>query len=300
MIEIKNRTDLKQFRHKSGIYMFLNIINDKKYIGQAIDLNARLLYHLSCIRRHLDKSVLYKAVLKYGFKNFKIYILTVFPPHNNLKKNLDLAEKIYIQFYDTYKNGYNCTLGGDGGKLGFKLTKEQIDKIKERQKGKTPICAGFNKRRIFLYNFVEKYYVDFESATEASRQLKSKYGIDICTSSIESAAKGRNKRANNFIAAYNEKSLEDRIIKYTEYLIKNKYRSIRPDYDKYFKWLLTVADNDGFIPTSAEISKILNISRSSIIEWNRVLKDKIQTVRIGQKDRKQIINYDQYKSKENV
>ena len=34
----------------------------------------------------------------------------------------------YIEKYNGYTNGYNCTKGGDGGILGYKMTDEQKEK----------------------------------------------------------------------------------------------------------------------------------------------------------------------------
>jgi hypothetical protein len=44
---------------------------------------------------------------KYGFHNFKIKEL-------EYCDNCEEREKYYIHYYDTYKHGYNATLGGDG------------------------------------------------------------------------------------------------------------------------------------------------------------------------------------------
>ena len=40
----------------------------------------------------------------------------------------------YINKYSSYTNGYNQTLGGDGGILGYKFTEEQLKAHVERGK----------------------------------------------------------------------------------------------------------------------------------------------------------------------
>ena len=50
-----------------------------------------------------------------------------------LCNKMDEDEKYYIEKYNSYSNGYNCTLGGDGGVLGYKMTDEQKEKIRRNQ-----------------------------------------------------------------------------------------------------------------------------------------------------------------------
>lgn len=297
MIEIKNKTELRRYKNIPGIYMFVNILNDKKYIGQSVDLYSRISYHISCIKRRCFAiKALYKAVLKYGIDNFKIYILTTFPRHQNLRKNLNLAEQIYIQFYNTYKNGYNCTLGGDGGVLGYRWSDERRSSWSEYMKRNNKLDHDSCKKKVYLYNFVENYYVEYNSVIEASEHL-SKSENNIYPICISQNAQGKTHRVGDFIAAYDKDKLEAKIKEFSDFISKNKYKSIRPNYDKYFNWLVTIADDNGLIPPAKEISTMLNINMCSIQNWNRQLGNRLENIRIGTKDRKRIVNYEQYKGK---
>ena len=67
----------------------------------------------------------YNALKKYGWDNFAHEIIEKDIPNDKI----DEKEKYYIHYYDTYNNGYNATLGGDGGRTSSKLTPQDIDSI---------------------------------------------------------------------------------------------------------------------------------------------------------------------------
>ena len=85
------------------IYKATNEINGKSYIGQTSrSLEDRKKNHLNAN----DNLYFHNALKKY---NFQWTIL-----ENNIsEKELHIKEKKYIQKYNTYKNGYNMTPGGE-------------------------------------------------------------------------------------------------------------------------------------------------------------------------------------------
>ena len=103
------------------IYQIVNKINQKKYIGKTEKINPedRWREHLKDAQRDYRKDrALYRAINKYGVNNFEFSILeeTNFPNER---------EQYYIQYYDTYHNGYNETLGGDGASY-LELPEQEI------------------------------------------------------------------------------------------------------------------------------------------------------------------------------
>lgn len=120
---------LRKVPNIPGIYIIKNNINGKCYIGQSFKLKKRLLAHINnySANRYPD-ILLYRAFDKYGIDNFSFGLLYVVDFQYNgkewLKTHLDELEKNYIQEYNSYINGYNQTLGGDVGVLGFKHTEE--------------------------------------------------------------------------------------------------------------------------------------------------------------------------------
>lgn len=113
------------------IYKTTNLINGKEYVG--FDTKNRIDYLGS--GKHLNK-----AIEKYEKVNFKKRILC---KCNNVSE-LHKAEKLYIELYDTFNNGYNLTLGGEGGDTfsGKKHTKKTLLKMSNSAKGR----VAWNKR----------------------------------------------------------------------------------------------------------------------------------------------------------
>ena len=91
------------------IYKITNKVNNKVYIGQTIKtVEKRFQQHKNnSNKEYFSQIVLYKAFNKYGIENFICEQIEQVP--NNL---LDEREKYWIEYYDSYFNGYNSTLGG--------------------------------------------------------------------------------------------------------------------------------------------------------------------------------------------
>ena len=91
------------------IYKITNTLNDKVYIGQTIKtVQKRFTQHKNnSNKEYFSQIVLYKAFNKYGIENFVCEEIEEVP-----NDKLDEREKYWIEYYDSYFNGYNSTLGG--------------------------------------------------------------------------------------------------------------------------------------------------------------------------------------------
>ena len=93
-----------------GIYKITNKINNKVYIGQSRDIvdrwNAHKYYTYS------SKTKLQNAFTKYGISNFTFEVIEECDI-----KDLDEKEKYWINYYNSYEDGYNMTLGGQEGRI---------------------------------------------------------------------------------------------------------------------------------------------------------------------------------------
>ena len=101
-----------------GIYRIYNIDTNKSYIGQAVKLKKRLLEHLGTFpKNNLQHIAIYRAFSCHCEEKFSFEVLYKVDFEYNgkeeLKSILDEKEKHYIKEYDSYKNGYNSTEGGD-------------------------------------------------------------------------------------------------------------------------------------------------------------------------------------------
>lgn len=130
----------------SGIYCIENIINGKKYIGQAKNCCRRIMGHKSTLRGgYSGCSYLQHAWNKYKEKNFKFYILI---ECINNKELLDKLETFYIKYYNTTNVdfGYNITYGGGGGR-GIVHTEEQKLAQSKRMSGESHPLYGIPMRQ---------------------------------------------------------------------------------------------------------------------------------------------------------
>lgn len=127
-----------------GIYKITNLINQKIYIGQSVDIERRWKEHLrsgqpekyACKSERDINTPIHLAMQKYGIENFKLEIICICE-----QENLNDLEKYYIKFYDSTNKlkGYNISEGGQdkvGAKGEFhsqaKLNQKQVDEIYTR------------------------------------------------------------------------------------------------------------------------------------------------------------------------
>lgn len=95
-----------------GIYCIENINNNKKYIGQSVNIYKRWRTHKSNLNQHRHvNDYLQRAWDKYGENCFRFYILEVCDI-----LQLDEFEIKYIEQFDTtnIQSGYNLNTGGNG------------------------------------------------------------------------------------------------------------------------------------------------------------------------------------------
>lgn len=121
--------------HYNCVYMYINKINNKKYVGQTKDFNKRHREHKT---KSNNKTYIDRAFNKYGEENFEIIILK-----ENLKTQclMDLYECYYIKKYKCLnEENYNISDGGYGGnKYAGKTEEEMLEfrhKMSEINKGK--------------------------------------------------------------------------------------------------------------------------------------------------------------------
>ena len=120
------------------IYQITNDINGKIYIGKTeFSIEKRFKEHCNdAFRERNEKRPLYAAMRKYGIEHFHIELIEE-------TDNPTEREIFWIEQKQSFKYGYNATMGGDG--------KKYID-----------------------YNLVVATYKEVENIAEVARQL----GID--------------------------------------------------------------------------------------------------------------------------
>ena len=131
-----------------GIYKVTNKINGKVYIGQSVDIGRRWRQHMTAE----DDIYFHKAIQKYGVENFEWEVI-----EQCKKKDLDERESYWIEYYDSFNKGYNCTKGGGGVGIG---------EDHPRWKGGVSLDPEYNKQ----------YYE--ANKEQAKQQMKEYYGAN--------------------------------------------------------------------------------------------------------------------------
>ena len=157
--------------------------NGKKYVGitsQAIQKrwrNGKGYLEYSKEKRQFNQHFV-NAIKKYGWNNFE---------HIILEDNLDELEarekeKQYIKLYDSFKNGYNATTGGEGC-WNHKVSEEAKEKISKANKGNIPWNKGISlseeaKKHLSEMNKGKPSYVRTpEHKLKMSKIQKGKHNI---------------------------------------------------------------------------------------------------------------------------
>lgn len=125
-----------------GIYKITNQINGKVYIGQSTDINRRWREHKnSSNKAECLHYPLYRAFAKYGLQNF------VFEVIEECKVDeLNQKEIFWINKYDSYRNGYNQTNGGQNASHFNSLNQEKLDLITYELKYTTTLGIDIAKK----------------------------------------------------------------------------------------------------------------------------------------------------------
>ncbi len=175
----------------SGIYKIENIINGNVYIGQSKDVRNRMYSHKSELKKNKHCNIhLQRAWNKYGEDNFKFIIL-----EECNQEEIDQKEIIYINKYNSYKNGYNRDLGGKCGNVHSEETIIKLKKSKENISDEIRENMRYAQKSIPIYqidlngNVINQWY----SIREASKIL------DISFSCIWDCVNKKRRTYKNYI-----------------------------------------------------------------------------------------------------
>lgn len=146
--QVKRWYDIFEDPRIGGIYKITNLKNNLIYIGQTKDFNARKLSHW-----RLDKELntpLHLDMQKLGLDYFKFDII-----EKCNQEQFDEREKYWIEYYDSYNNGYNQDTGGSGIKADEKYSTTQTIPV-------------------YSYNLDGSFNKKYNSISAAVRDLKLK------------------------------------------------------------------------------------------------------------------------------
>jgi uncharacterized protein YbcV (DUF1398 family) len=158
--------DICKDNNKAGIYKWTHIISGKSYVGSAINLSNRFknYYNIAYLERETAKnnSMIYKALLKYGYSSFKLDILEYCNPDVLIER-----EQYYL---DHLKPEYNI-LKFARSIAGFKHSEASINLIRETKLGRGRSEAA--KLKIAAGNIQAQLVVVTDNKTGESKEFTS-------------------------------------------------------------------------------------------------------------------------------
>lgn len=105
------------------VYSITNQVTSKRYIGITYDASRRKIHHFGKLRRGNHHSIkLQNAFNKYGEDSFAWELLEINVPQSKIKGQ----EIKWIAMFDSYKKGYNMTIGGDLGIRGSEFAEKEV------------------------------------------------------------------------------------------------------------------------------------------------------------------------------
>ena len=168
---------------KGLIYSATNNITGKCYIGQTVKgLNNRIMGHYYDMNRNACNSKFKLALSKYKKQDWDWNSLIEVD-----EELLNYYEERYISLFDTHKNGYNTSTGGESGYRGVKTS--EATKAKQR--------ASSNKKRpwmlkpVQMFNHKTKEFISEFNCTEEACKMS-----EALSTSIQNNIKGRSKLVN--------------------------------------------------------------------------------------------------------
>ena len=170
-----------------GIYMIQNKVNNKMYIGQAVDIEDRWKAHRSGLRGdYHDNTHLQNSWKRDGEENFEFTILLECE-----ESDLNMYEEYYIFDLMTFdpRVGYNKNYGGKSGRptaetkrklsesaKGRQFSEETRRKLSETKKGKQ--LSEETKRKISEANKGKKGYWYGKQLSEETKRKMSEANKD--------------------------------------------------------------------------------------------------------------------------
>lgn len=182
----------------SCIYMIYTITNDTIYIGSTTNLQKRFQKHRNALVKNNHYNQWMQRVFnKHGSKNF--YYLVVEDTND-----LEIREKYWIEYFNSFKEGYNATEDTSRNFLNQELIEQNIKRT---------------SKPIIVLDLAGKFIEELSSVSDASRKYNtSSSNISRCC-----------KKEFRFI--------KDKIFIYKdEYDSKNNYFLTKRDYSKSDSW----------------------------------------------------------------
>lgn len=252
---LKSFCGLKQF--SCGIYCIRNIVNDKCYVGLTHgNICSRIKGHIyAALCSQKDNFAIHAAIRKHGIENFYVAVIETVEAVDLNKKEIE-----YISFFNTVKNGYNLTIGGEGT-TGHTKTFEQCEKISKKRKGvpcpETVKCSL--RKPVQQIDLATNEIIKvFPSVTDALATTK--------ITNIAMCCKGKLKSAGGFVWKFLNEEHKNTVKWSEEKKLKMKDRW-KQKYDKMYKKVAQInIDTDEVVEVFSSVGQAYKATKITNID----------------------------------
>lgn len=181
----EKETALKDNKNKSGIYRWTNLINGKSYVGSSVNLSRRFRSYFNgnyLIFSSAKTMLISKALLKYGYINFRLEILEYCDKSDLLAREQYFLNNLLPE-YNILKSvgslrGYihseEAKLKMRLSKIGFKHTEETKAKI-----SRNLIHSEETKKLLRSYKHTKEALAKIKAAASLGRKVSEETKANI-------------------------------------------------------------------------------------------------------------------------
>ena len=206
-----------------NIYLINNKITQKKYVGQTKNniyerWGRHILDAYRCARLNKKNSLFHEKIIEFSPENFEVTLL-----EQCSSKDVDEKERYWINYYDSYNNGYNSTLGGQD--------KEALNDFRFKKGDPRQSIYSFQKgnklggKRIIQYSLSGEKINEFETAKDAAEYTHG------CVTSIRKVCNLNGKTSGGFQWRWAEDNPPGPLFKPEKKMPDTKRKVVQKDKD---------------------------------------------------------------------
>lgn len=141
------------------IYEIINTINNKRYVGKTkFPIEKRFKTHIKNAKKKINR-YLYDSMNKYGYENFVIKLIETVED----ELGSDSEIKHIQELNSLMPNGYNMTIGGDGGYTILNWSDEDKAELYKRQALKRSLIIKTEEQQIALSENISSGLLEFHA-----------------------------------------------------------------------------------------------------------------------------------------
>lgn len=165
-----------------GIYIIINNLNNKVYIGQSTNIHQRFIDHFKSSAINQRPYLLHKDIAKYGKENFSKKVLQYCD-----KRDLDAFEKKWIMEYRARgEQMYNIIDGAPtNAKNMTEMRRKQFSRMNKRnwqdaeyRKKHSRLSSELQKRRLKNPEYLAKKTKELKQYTDSIKKLIGQYDMN--------------------------------------------------------------------------------------------------------------------------